>query len=346
MLYLQSQGHKVVAVVPLSENDNEYVEGIRTIHVPLKRISVNPLHDIKLLFSLVGVFRHERPQYIFLFTIKPNIYGTLAGRLCGIHSTMMMAGLGRCFANNSLSSRFARMLYRLALEYSDYLLLLNEQDVETVKRLGICRNDKIIHMKSGEGISLKRYQYHDNGSDNVCFLFVGRLIKEKGVLDFIQAAVSVKRQYPNAAFQIAGKADGESPDSLSREDVEQRSAGVVETLGYIDMVEKWKEPGVVVVLPSCYSEGLNHSLMEGCAAGKPIITTNWPGCREMVVDGINGYLVPAGRPDALAEAMIRYMGLSDDEKQTMSQESRRLAEEKFDIRDVFGVYDRILNRKQ
>ena len=116
---------------------------------------------------------------------------------------------------------------------------------------------------------------------------------------------------------------------------------MVDYLGSVDMVEKLKEPGLVMVIPSYYPEGLNRSLMEGCATGKPIITTDQPGCREMVIDGKNGYLVPVRQPHALAEAMLRYMSLSDDERQQMSQESRRLAESRFDVRRVFNVYDKI-----
>ena len=346
MRHLQAQGHKVVAVVPKSEEGEVDIEDIRKIFVPLRRTSVNPLHDIVFLFSLLRVFKRERPDYVFLFTIKPNVYGTLAGKLYGIHSTVMMAGLGRTFSNNLLSSRIARLLYRQVLTFSDHLLLLNEQDLENVKRFRICKLSKIVLLKSGEGVNLQRYYFRDNRSDKVRFLFVGRLLKEKGVLDFMEAARIVRQQCTEAEFQIAGKTDAGSQDRLIIENMESKSAGVVELLGHINMVEKLKEPGLVIVLPSYYSEGLNHSLMEGCAAGKPIITTDWPGCRETVIDGRNGYLVPARCPDALAEAMLRFMKLSDDEKRTMSQESRRLAEERFDIRGVFDVYDRILDRRQ
>lgn len=342
MRHLQAQGYEVVAVVPSSERDKQDVHGPRILYVPMERKSVNPFRDMMLFFSLVKVFRQEKPQYAFLYTIKPNIYGTLAAKLCGVRSSMMMAGLGFAFANNSLQSRIARSMYRIALKFSEHLFLLNEGDVKTVKDLGMCRSDKITLLKSGEGVNLQRFEFHDNRSERVRFLFVGRLLREKGVLDFVEAAKEVKRKYPEIMFQIAGLPDTDSYGNLTSEEMAMVTASdVVDYLGRVDMVEKLKESGQVMVIPSYYSEGLNRSLMEGCATGKPIITTNHPGCREMVIDGKNGFLVPVRQPHALAEAMLRYMSLSDDERQQMSQESRRLAESRFDVRSVFNAYDEI-----
>ena len=343
MRHLQAQGYEVVAVVPSSDTDMQEGHGFRILYVPMERKSVNPFRDMMLFFSLVRVFRQEMPQYAFLYTIKPNIYGTLAAQLCGVRSSMMMAGLGFAFTNNSLLNRIARGMYRIALSYAEHLFLLNEEDVKTVKDLGMCKPDKIVHMKSGEGVNLQRFAFHDNRSDRFRFLFVGRLLREKGVLDFVEAANEVKQKCPETVFQIAGEPDTDSlGDLTSREMAAITASDMVDYLGRVDMVEKLKEPGLVMVIPSYYSEGLNHSLREGCAAGKPIITTNQPGCREVVIDGKNGYLVPVRQPHALAEAMLRYMSLSDDEKLIMSQESRRLAESRFDVSRVFNAYDEIL----
>lgn len=343
MRHLQAQGHEVVAVVPASEKGQDDVHGLRILYVPMERKSVNPFRDMMLFFSLMRIYRQEKPQYAFLYTIKPNIYGTLAAKLCGVRSSMMMAGLGFAFANNSLQNRIARSMYRFALKLSEHLLLLNENDVQTVCRIGMCKPDKIIKLESGEGVNLQRYEFHDNRSAKVKFLYVGRLLREKGVLDFVEVAKDVKRKYPEAVFQIVGKPDEDSPGNLTPVEMAAMTASdAVEYLGYVDMTEKLKESGVVIVIPSYYSEGLNRSLMEGCATGKPIITTDQPGCREMVIDGGNGFVVPVRQPRALAEAMLRYLSLSDDEKQRMSLESRRLAESRFDVNRVFKVYDEIL----
>lgn len=347
MKHLQSQGHEVVAVVPSSERDKKDDHGLRILHVPMERKTVNPFRDMMLFLSLVKVFRQENPKYAFLYTIKPNIYGTLAAQLCGVRSSMMMPGLGFAFANNSLLNRIARGMYRIALKFSEHIFLLNEGDVKTVKDLGMCRPDKIVHLKSGEGVNLQRFEFHDNRSDRVRFLFVGRLLREKGVLNFVEAAYEVKHRCPEVEFQIAGEPDVDSPFNLIPDEMKAlTTSDIVEYLGRVDMTEKLKEPGLVIVIPSYYSEGLNRSLMEGCAAGKPIITTTQPGCRETVIDGQNGYLVLARQSQALAEAMLRYVSLPDDGKLRMSLESRRLAEACFDVRHVFDVYDSIIEREK
>lgn len=225
--HLQAQGHEVVAVVPSSERDNKDVHGLRILYVPMKRKSVNPFRDMMLFFSLVKVFRQEKPQYAFLYTIKPNIYGTLAAQLCGVRSSMMMAGLGSVFANNGLQNCIARGMYRIALKFSEHLLLLNEGDVRTVKDLGMCRPDKITFLKSGEGVNLQRFKFHNNRSERVRFLFVGRLLREKGVIDFIVAANEVRQRCPGAVFQIAGEPDMDSFGNLTSEEMAMVTASDV-----------------------------------------------------------------------------------------------------------------------
>lgn len=343
MLYLQNHGHDIVAVLPFSEENQLGLNGIRVLYVPLRPSSTDIFYDISFFFSLLKVFKKEKPGYAFLYTIKPNIYGTIAAHWCGVSSSMMMAGLGYAFTSDCLSYRIARMLYRISLKKTKHLLLLNEKDEKTVLELGLCKPEKIILLKAGEGVNLLRFQFHDNTSDKVCFLFVGRLLREKGVLDFVDAARMVKKEFPDAEFQIAGSTDPDSPGHLTPNEMKDiESSGIVEFLGRIDMVKKMDEPGIILVLPSYYPEGMNRSLMEGCASGKPIITTMLPGCREAVDDGKNGYLVPPRQPDILAKSMLHYLKLPEEARKRMSEASRRIAEQRFDVRNVYRVYEDIL----
>lgn len=343
MEHLQEDGYEVVAVAPSSDKGIAELGNIRVEYVPFDRTSTNPLHDLRYLRQLVKLFKKERPDYAFMYTIKPNIYGTLAARWCGVHSSMMMAGLGYTFTNNRMSSRIARGLYRLALRFTDKLLLLNEDNVKTIRNMGMCPQEKIVFLEGGEGVNLSHYTYTSNKSDKIIFLFVGRLLKEKGIFDFVEAAKIVKKEYPEAEFHIAGGLDREFPNSLKQNELDELvKSGIVSYLGQINMVEKLKEPGIVIIIPSYYSEGLNRSLMEGCATGKPIITTNQPGCAEALTDGKNGYMIPVCQPQKLAEAIMKYIKLSDVEKMRMSEESRKLAEQKFDVKHVIKTYESIL----
>lgn len=320
-------------------------DGIKLRCVKMNRTSTNPFLDMMYVVRLARIFRQERPDYIFNYTIKPNIYGSMMAKMQGIPCTCMMAGLGYAFTNNSLPSRIARVLYRIGIRNSQHLLLLNESNVRLVRSLNLCDDKKIEYLKGGEGVNLSYYTYSDNQSDMTTFLFIARLIEEKGYRDFVDAARIVKAQYREVRFQVIGEYDLGYPRAVTQEQVTSDvKEGVIEFLGTTnDMRQYYRQPGYVICIPSYYSEGLNRSLMEGCSAGKPIITTDHPGCREMVIDGVNGFKVPTKDPKALAEAMIRYLKLTPEAKKKMSIESRKLAEHQFDVKHVIEVYDRIVS---
>ena len=314
-------------------------------YVKMNRTSTNPFMDIIYAVRLAKIFRQERPDYIFNYTIKPNIYGSIVAKMLGIPCTSMMAGLGYAFTNNSLPSKIARLLYRVGISYSQHLLLLNESNVQLVKSLGLCDDKKIVFLEGGEGVNTDHYSYSDNQSDVTTFLFIARLIEEKGYMEFVEAAKIVRKEYPDARFQVIGEYDLGYPKAVTKEQImSDESEGAIEFLGHTnDIRQYYRKPGYVICIPSYYSEGLNRSLMEGCSSGKPIITTDHPGCREMVIDGVNGYMVPPKDSKALAEAMMKYLRLSPEAKQNMSVESRKLAERKFDVNHVIAVYDKIVN---
>ena len=344
------KGYEVVVVTP----DKTSSLGIGSLpdrvvmrQVKMDRTSTNPFLDIVYAVRLARIFRQERPDYIFNYTIKPNIYGSIMAKMLGIPCTSMMAGLGYAFTNDSLPSKIARWLYRVGISYSQHLLLLNESNVQLVKSLGLCDDSKIVFLEGGEGVDTGYYGFSDNRSDVTTFLFIARLKEEKGYMEFVGAARMVRKEYPEARFQVIGEYDLGYPRAISKEQVMRDvSEGAIEYLGQTnDIRQYYRQPGYVICIPSYYSEGLNRSLMEGCSAGKPIITTDHPGCREMVIDGVNGFMVPPKDPEALAEAMIKYLRLSPEARQSMSVESRNLAERKFDVNHVVAVYDRIVSFK-
>ena len=342
------KGYEVVLVAikgdAVSPNVETLGNGVRVYSIDVSRTSTNPFNDLQFFFQLFKILRSEKPSYVFNYTIKPNIYGAMACKLLGIPCTDMMAGLGYTFTNNSLSSRIARMLYKIGLYCSQHLFLLNEENVKEVSRLRLCNEKKIIWLKGGEGVDVNHYRYFDNSSEEICFLFVGRLIEEKGYREFVKAAKMVLQKYPNVQFHIVGEYDLSYPKAVSKEEVtaDTKEANIDYLGVYKDMMELYKQPGYVVCIPSYYSEGLNRSLMEGCAVGKPIITTNHPGCREMVVDGENGFVVETRNVEALVRAMEKYILLSEEDKRKMSQRSRSLAEQNFDVRDVIAQYEKLV----
>ena len=344
--HLRDLGHEVVMVSPVdaSSKGMSAPEGIRHIPIRMRRTSTNPLHDVRYFFCLLGIYRKERPDYIFHFTIKPNIYGTLAARLLGIHSTVMVAGLGFTFSHGGWASKMARLLFRLALGFADKIMVLNEENTRILIERKVARKEQVVLLEGGEGVDLERFRFSDNRSDKTIFLMVARVLYDKGYREVVEAARIVKRTHPEVEIQLLGPVDEADPNAVSHEQIRRdEESGAITYLGYTTEPEKFMgRPGILLLLLSSYHEGLNRSLMEGCTLGKPIIASDIPGCRETVREGENGYLVPPKDVDALADAMLRYLSLRDEEKVAMSVNSRRLAEERFNVNSVKSCYDRIL----
>lgn len=344
--HFMRKGHQVVLVAPEKEDKQMRTtipDGVRYIPVKMARTSLNPVKDFGYFMRILKIFRAERPDYIFNYTIKPNIYGSIAARLCGCRSTAMMAGLGYIFINDSLLLRIARTVYRFGLLFTDHLIVLNSFIREMVVQKRFCNPKKIVFLEGGEGIDIRKYTKYDNASATTTFLFIGRILWDKGYDEFSKAARKVKALYPDTRFELLGSMDPSYPKSVPEERLRQDEAdGILKYIGFThDMNSVFERKGIVITLPS-YSEGMNRALMEACASGKPIITSDVPGCREAVDDGVNGYLVPVKNADALADAMLRYIRLSEDEKRRLSDKSRVKAETLFDIRNVIEKYKHIV----
>ncbi len=340
------QGHQVVLVGP--GNNPEHIKRLppqaKLITIKVNRTSASIADNLSYLKQLYRIFKKEKPDYIFNFTIKPNVYGALAAKLQGIPNSCMMAGLGYAFAHNDFKSKVARALYRVSMRCTQHVMVLNESNYNTVIDKRLASKDKVIWMKGGEGVNGEKYPFYDNTADNVTFAFIARLIPEKGYREFVGAARIIKEKYSNAQFDVIGDIDRKYPNAVTDAEIDSDvNNGYINYLGtFTDMLEIYSRPGTVITIPSYYSEGLNRSLMEACSCGKPIITTSIPGCKETVIDGVNGYMVKPRDITSLADAMARYLDLTQEQKRQMSLESRNLAQQRFNINDVIAVYDDII----
>ena len=348
-----SQGHEVSLVTPKAVSDWDKVgmhdiSGYTVHEVDMDANGMNLFHEFRLFRQYHKLFCKERPDIVFNYTIKPNVYSSLAASMCGCRVVCMMAGLGYIFDETGLKRRLLMSMCKSGLRRAEYVLVLNSMNFDKLVSEKMVKPSKLILLDGGEGVDLNYYSPRKSDyTDGVTFLMVSRLLKEKGYEEFVEAASIVSHSTSSARFEILGPSAYDSPMGVSREVFdEDMKKGVVKYLGVSnDIPAVVGRKDVVVVVPSWYNEGMNRSLMEACAIGKPIITTDNPGCREMVREGDNGYVVPVKDAHALADAMKRFVCLSEEKNLNMAEKSRKLAEERFGVNKVIEVYDSILNRR-
>ena len=338
------QGAEILLVAPPTCPFESQNRQIRYIPVSVERSGKNPFSDLAYFGQLLRIYRREKPDIIFHYTIKRNIYGTLAAKIVGCMRVAMVAGLGYMFTGNGIGKRLGRLLYKIGLRNANRVLVLNRPNLDQLVTQKFILPERAVLLQGGEGVDLSRFHYVENRFETVRFLMVARVLYDKGYSEYVEAASRVKRQYPHIEFGLLGPLDETSPMAVPRSVVEKDvDEGKITYFGVTNDVPSYlSRDGVVMVLCSSYGEGLNRSLMEACAMARPCIATDIPGCRETVDDGINGYLVPQKNVQALADAILRFIALPLSEKQAMSKASRRIAEKRFDMKTVIEIYNTII----
>lgn len=337
-------GWEVVLIVPKASASDRLISKIpqswKTYLLDVDCNSVNPANDIRYFNTLRKIYKKEKPDIIFHYTIKPNIYGTLAAKVCGIPNIAMVAGLGYMFDGDSFTKRIGRLIYKFGLRNADKVFTLNSQNSEVLLSGNYVKLRNLIHLKGGEGVDLQKYPYRKMKFDTTRFLMVARVLYDKGYNEYVEAAKIVKGKYPDVQIELLGPLATDSPMGVPENVVKSdNDNGIISYLGETDDVQKFVlRDGVVIVVASKYLEGLNRSLMEACAMGRPIITTSNPGCRETVDEGKNGYIVSPGNAQELADAMIRFIELPSEKKKRMSVASHKKAENLFNVNNVIESY--------
>lgn len=312
-------------------------KGVRVHDIPLQRTGLNPVKDLRLLLSLVALMLRLRPQFVLSYTIKPVVYGSIAAWLAGVrHRFALVTGLGYAFTGTgsgkrALLRRLIQRLYRFALKRTHRVFFQNPDDEGLFRELDLLPDTVPSSIVNGSGVDVAEYSV-TSLPDKPCFLLIGRLLGDKGVREYVQAAQRVKAKYPEAAFRLVGWID-DNPDAITQRELDQWvDSGILEFLGRLDDVRPAISDCSVYVLPS-YREGTPRTVLEAMAMGRPVITTDAPGCRETVVDGDNGFLVPVKDVNALADAMMKMID-TPGLVASMGERSRRLAEEKYDVHKV------------
>ncbi|WP_218689530.1 glycosyltransferase family 4 protein [Psychrobacter sp. BF1] len=343
---LLEQQHIVYAFTSESSPDDiKRIEALGAIPITyeLNRGGLNPLADIKGTHGLAKKIKQIAPDLVFSYFTKPVIYGTLAARIAKVPRVIgMLEGLGYTFTDQpegitkktKLIKSIQVSLYKLALPKLDKIIFLNPDDPkDLLERYNI--QVKQVEVLGGIGLNLEHYPYQPivNNEAPLNFLFIGRLLKEKGIHEFVSAAKIVKEKYPETTFTVLGSIDTSNLGALKQSELDDLiSSRVVNYPGHVDNVKDWIASTDVFVLPS-YREGVPRSTQEAMAIGRAVITTDVPGCRETVVDGVNGFLVERWNPQALAEKMIYFIE-NPGQVAKMGHESYKIAQEKFDADKV------------
>ena len=330
------------------EKENKHLcdeNNLSFAYIPFARAGLNPLADLKAIRRYEKVIREGEFDIVHSYTAKPNIYASIAAKRVGVkHIYPTVNGLGYAFTDETTSSvktrvvrLFASMLYKRAFSCATKVFFQNADDRDEMIQRGLITPEKCV-LISGSGVDLEMYPQSEAPTQPMAFMIATRLLVTKGIREYFEAARIVKQKHPEAIFQIAGALDP-NPDGISPEELEHyTSDGTVEFLGYADMPKALPECSVFV-LPSYYREGIPHAVLEAMSTGRAVITCNTPGCKETVRDadadgkGKNGFLIPPRNSQLLAERMI-WMIEHPEEMRQMGIESRKYAEDRFDVEKV------------
>ena len=336
---LQAHGHEVHTVAPLDDYTHFLTEA-GCIHHPVKMDSrgANPIKDTALIIELWSIYRKMRPDIILHYTIKPNVYGSLAAGMLGIPTINNVCGLGTVFLKDNLVSAIAIFLYRVSFRYASKVFFQNPDDLSLFLNKKLVASEK-TDLIPGSGIDLKKYgPVAFTRNKSFTFLLISRLITDKGVLEYIKAVKQLRAEGLNARFQILGSKDPKHKRGIKLKTIDEWiHSGTIEYLGTTNDVRKFIHQADCIVLPS-YREGTPRTLLEAASSSKPIVATDVPGCHQVVRDQFNGLLCQLKNPEDLAQKMSTMAKLDDATIKKFGENGRQKMEEEFDEKVVINKY--------
>lgn len=340
--------YEVSAIVPESGLSEKFEENnIKEIVIDMNKNTTSLFKNIKYIFNLKKILKNEKPDIIFSYTIKPIILGSIAAHLNKMTNVYsMVTGLGHIYSDNSFKTRIIRLIcgvgYKVAFRYNKKVIFQNIDDINEVVKRRYIKREK-CELVNGSGVNMKKFERTPLPTENI-FLMVSRVLKEKGVIEYFEAAKIMKQKYKNAHFMFVGKIDKTNyavDVSKLREYVDE---GIVELVSETDDVASYLKKCRYFVLPTYYREGVPRVILEALSVGRPIITTFMPGCKETVVNGKNGYFVKIKDVDDLVSKME--LLINDDKKvEAMASESHKLCKKKFDVNIINNKMLKIMGIK-
>jgi glycosyltransferase involved in cell wall biosynthesis len=344
--YLLEQNYQIYIVAPFDQATSKLQAlGCVCIEIKLDRKGTNPLKELKLIYDLYKIYKNIKPDIIFNYTIKPIIYGSIAARFAKIASIAVVTGLGFTFINKNLISKISILLYKIALRYPKMVWFLNKYDKNEFTKLNIIDKKRTIILPS-EGVNLEHFSPAKRTFANkkLIFLLIARVLWDKGVGEYYEAAKLIKSRYKNSEFWLLGAIDSGNPKGVLEDIVKQwHDEKTIKYLGFNNDVRDYISQADCIVLPS-YREGTSISLIEAGGMEKPLIASNVPGCNNVVKNGYNGFLCKAKDAKSLARAMEKIILLDKKSIEKLGRNSRQYMLENFDEKKVIKIYSDFLDK--
>lgn len=335
IMAILNKGNDVSISAPFDTSSQSFREmGCRIIDTEFNRKGMNPLMDLRQMLLYCKLIQKEKPSVVLSYTIKPNLYGGMACRLCGVPQIANVTGLGSAVENSGWLQWLTVFLYKVGLKKTQTVFFQNQANMR------FCLQKKMVKGRTrlipGSGVNLQFHGLQNYPAEGgpIRFIFIGRILREKGIEEYLAAAMEIKSKYPDTEFHIVGTCEDNYADRIAK----LQKDGVVIYHGGQPDVRPYIGSAWCTVHPSFYPEGMSNVLLESCAAGRPIITTDRPGCGEIIDDGVNGYLVKPLDGYDVARKIEQFIALPYDKKRQMGLAARRKVEKEFDRTIVVQAY--------
>lgn len=326
--------HAVVLGIPEGDYADDFrTAGCRLVPMQFDRHGINPIKELRLLKEYAALLNREKPDIVFTYTIKPNVYGGMACAALNIPYVANITGLGTAVENPGSLQLVTVMLYKLALCKAQMVFFQNTANQMFLRRKGVIRGS--YDLLPGSGVNLEEYRLANYPrGETVNFLFISRVMKQKGIDQYLDAAKAIRKKHPDTRFHICGVCEQEYAGVLA----ELQEQGIIRYHGVVKNMAQMQKISACTIHPSFYPEGMSNVLLESCASGRPIITTDRPGCREAVEDGVNGFLIKQRDSGDLIEKIEKFLSLSWEQRRDMGLAGRVKVEREFDRRIVIDRY--------
>jgi glycosyltransferase involved in cell wall biosynthesis len=336
--YLLKNGYQVYIVAPFDKATLNLQDlGCICVNIKLDRKGINPIKELKLIWDIYKIYKEIKPDIIFNYTIKPIIYGSLTARFLKIHNIAINIGLGYAFINKNIITQVSQSFYKIALKCADHVWFINADDRDEFVKRKFINMGKTLILPS-EGINLNYFMPRKVDIKEKSFLLIARILWDKGIGEYYNAAKILRAKYPHIIFNLLGNIDLDNPQGIKPDIISKwHNEGVINYMGQTDDVRDFIADTMCVVLPS-YREGKGMVLIEGGAMGKPLIATNVPGCKDVVKDGYNGFLCEVKDAVSLANAMEKIIILDEKSIEKLGKNSRQYMIENFDEKKVIKIY--------